>query len=94
MSNICIRLDDKRGFKNWYDLGRMIGIKLKELKKFEDPSEDGPADTVLMKIKTLKSDLLLTDMVHDLQELNIDKGTVEEIAIELGKLPGMKRLVL
>ena len=93
LSIICIHLDDKRSGKNWYQLGIKIGIKGKALRKLQNPSEDSPADTVLRKIKTLKSDLLLTDMERDLKKLKIDKGTVEAIAIELHKFQGMKRKV-
>jgi len=93
LSNICIQLDNKRFVKNWYDLGMKIGIKGKELRTFEDSTEDSPAEAVLNKIYTLKPDLLLADMTEDLKELNLVTGIDQAIAVVLGNFTGNKRSV-
>ena len=91
LSNICIQLDDKRSVNNWHDLGLKIGLKGKQLRKFQEPSEDSPADVVLNMIYTLEPALLLTDMKDELQELNLDAGIHGAIANVLEHFEGKKR---
>lgn len=91
LSKVCIQLDDKSFVTNWHDLSIRIGIKGKELRKLQDPSEDSPAVAVLNTIYTLEPDLLLTDLKNDLRKLNLAAGTAGNIAIALGDFDGNKR---
>ena len=91
LSNICIQLDDKRSVTNWHDLGLKIGLKGKQLRKLQEPSEDSPAAVVLNMIYTLEPDLLLTDMKNELRELNLDAGIYGDIDNVLKHFEGKKR---
>jgi len=70
-----------------------IGIPGKELRTFQDCSEDSPAEAVLNTIYTLEPDLLLTDMKDDLKKLNLVTGIDEAIANALRDFKGKKRNV-
>jgi len=91
LSNICVQLDDKRFVKNWHDLGLKIGLKGKQLRKLQEPSEDSPANVVLNVIYSLEPDLLLADMKNELRELNLDAGIQGAIANVLEHFEGKKR---
>lgn len=88
MSNICIKLDDKRHVNNWQVLGIKIGFTGKQLRGFKDPSGYSHAEIVLRKIETLKPNLLLTDMKLALKELKLVPGLSEAIANELKDFEG------
>lgn len=82
---VCLKLDDKRGPKNWHDLGICLGITAGVLWKFKDPSGCSPTEAILKKLETLHPDLRIMTMEAALEQLNLP--TVAKL---LNGLPGIK----